>query len=1126
MSLQLSNNALFRSLVDGLQKMATSFANDCPLSLLSFHLDDDERPTMPCHEFPQFKVTTLTNINDLMISSLQHRSHRLQTASALMQRLKAHPAKLEQSFEAYAGRPNIDVHNLLYTLLEWATSAFIYGESRVYAALRVMQSLQNSSRENSPALVLAIDHACRQSGVAAMKLCHLVAEAVRAKTLDAGVYIRWLVSTGASEGEGPSAEVRFSHGRMTSARLMLGQTHAHVLCNIPTEALSSGLCHVLQQLIRRTSLPAQAREKALAEDPHWPQRFQISSDILRKATSVPKSKLLEDKKQVEQMAAFFESIGDQSALSSYLRLVVPIAGNCLLPVLAEITSEHRKCLAAMDELEGLRTLLLQQYQNLKMSGGLERSTLTAYLDLFSAFPANKAMVRHITEEIAHYDSRPGIAANTPASDFDVHTEVEQGDAVVPEAIVAISRKHASLGELLKAVVGALNLIDTVKMGTEYAVSAFRTALDRMFDWSIEAYTAALSTELTFTHAAGESFAARRLLKFVLVSKILPVLPLCARLAESCQAGTPGANSLSLDALDLLVDCYRPESLIHREGLTVSTRRSFELQISLADSESRRSILKLFASLIKTCGEAMRPCEVDRLHRLCGTDMIVFEALEIIDEGTFDICTLFDGVILEPSQACLNLFATRLIDPLDSHKIRARPFPEQVTFMLRNASACSVPVFRASLQLLKLSRQASLENTSLETLQQIIFNSVTNGQLFWASIIDLVPHSDALIEQIRSEAESALLARHEPSSSSPMQDVSSPLSGCSSSTLLEVIRALARALPENGTPRIATGVIDTLTGLVRTAQSEGPPGKRPQTQTQTDTPSDAQPQRDIDAAIHDLLHLALIHKPTFRPLSSSSHARTSSSAPPPSAPTPTPTPSSQPTPAAPAPDKSATVPEPTSSLIRLLCRLVPDSPSPSSSGNTSTTGIKLKNETRLLARATLAFFVLAIPPSALEKTVAPLPAALLGDPTLRFILGGVHARHAPASGLVLRSVAPVLGTSSSSSSQGQGQAQSSAVAAAAAGVHTETDASAPPSQPPVPASTTTTTTTSTSTLTSATATTTTTTTPATVAAVAAMASATQSVGVPFVRSAWEMLPDAGGEDTAVGLRLFAARKVDS
>ncbi|ODH15604.1 hypothetical protein ACO22_06425 [Paracoccidioides brasiliensis] len=92
---------------------------------------------------------------------------------------------------------SLDPSTVATTVLEWASTAFRYGTSRTYTAVRLFRRWRRIGMDTDLYLFTFLAQAHQKSGVRLVDLYHIICELVRSQTFSVSKYLQWLIARGA-----------------------------------------------------------------------------------------------------------------------------------------------------------------------------------------------------------------------------------------------------------------------------------------------------------------------------------------------------------------------------------------------------------------------------------------------------------------------------------------------------------------------------------------------------------------------------------------------------------------------------------------------------------------------------------------------------------------------------------------------------------------------------------------------------------------------------------------------------------------------------------------------------------------------------------------------------------------
>ena len=318
-----------------------------------------------------------------------------------------------------------DPTRLVPALLDWASSRFRTGLSRIYLAARIIAHVQEAGHDTDTIILQYLDNAPDVT-LESEDLAHrVVVELVRLQAFSVGRYLQWLIASGALY----SQERRHATGLI--AALPTTGLPVHVVNT--RNMLMTRLGHAVDErkvlqvaLGRGTQVFAGNQDGAPSEillpaDITKAASYSLAQQLAEKATSFAKDGnfSLDGFCSLRNM---IERIGDINSLASLVSAASSSDMGALLATAADTVNLHASTFAALDQLMPLVDRLADQHLALRSNQPLDRSFILALSSLAKRIPGKASLVKLLKDDLAHLEAQTSPAACSPASDsvIDMH----------------------------------------------------------------------------------------------------------------------------------------------------------------------------------------------------------------------------------------------------------------------------------------------------------------------------------------------------------------------------------------------------------------------------------------------------------------------------------------------------------------------------------------------------------------------------------------------------------------------------------------------------------------------------------------------------------------------------------
>lgn len=400
------------------------------------------------------------------------------------------------NFTKQCWRIDEDKAMLLRTILEWSTSAYRPGSSKIYVGARLLRFWFKRGIDVTELILRFLDTEASTTGQNKAAFYHLVAELARSEHFSTARYLQWLISRG---GFCDSASVE--NGGPLATRL---------LAELPLHNLSDSMISLRRTLLGRTDfsvdeerdrmrscmaainrkLPAMQANVDIDgfEMEHVSLRYDLPSLLshfsrsskselglwlrqkVRLQMQQPRIPLLEDwdtsamKSGTSAISAtdfhtvrdHLELIEDYSMLADVLKIVISSNDADVLASCADTLNLHIDTFAAIGALHNLFDMLAARLPILaEDQGSIPRGVLVSMSDLAARIPDRKLIADHLSQELAMSDRKNAADACSPVSDHMAvvqSAEVDFTDEIEKVLASGNSMEQATLDRLFQRVI--------------------------------------------------------------------------------------------------------------------------------------------------------------------------------------------------------------------------------------------------------------------------------------------------------------------------------------------------------------------------------------------------------------------------------------------------------------------------------------------------------------------------------------------------------------------------------------------------------------------------------------------------------------------------------------------------
>ncbi|KAK3393195.1 hypothetical protein B0H63DRAFT_516392 [Podospora didyma] len=458
---------------------------------------------------------------------------------------------------------------LTRALLEWCTSLYRPGLTKVYVSSRVLQHWSSLGLDATTQILDFLDADTFEEQGRKDPLYHLVCELVRSKAFSIPRYLQWLVARG---GLSDPQEV-----------LPNGPGGTRLLVELPTHALTGSQKNTRRGMLRRASfsvedeaqdaelaiqhvkhalgLPIEASDPILQRKPlpisKLSKRIGISSRALKaEIGSWLRSSLAQFAEQKEKdggqgpdmsptmfsaVRTLLEATQDFSMIADILKTLMTHSNIEILAAITDTVSRHLFIFAALGTSESLFAGLHRRLKDVVQEQGTgARPLLASLVGLAPRLPGLEDLAAQLKRDLALSDRHNSVDACSPVSD-NMAARLQDDDGDLHEEIEKLLAGGSSLDRntmdrLFQTVVQRLQSFWGKASDKQRAYSGLLTRL-RMFD--IQHFDALMGKWLIYLRTLGNRPSILRVFPLLVSAGCLTMSGVLATTSESPGGQGPG-----------------------------------------------------------------------------------------------------------------------------------------------------------------------------------------------------------------------------------------------------------------------------------------------------------------------------------------------------------------------------------------------------------------------------------------------------------------------------------------------------------------------------------------------------------------------------------------------------------
>jgi len=340
---------------------------------------------------------------------------------------------------------------IVQTLLDWSTSWYRPGITKVYVAARMLRQWALYGADITESVLDFLDSSISERGRNRACLYHLVAELARSEHFSASIYLQWVIARGGLDSATDAAEngpcatrllAELPTHNLSESMTALRATLLHRI-NISVdeeEDLMNSYIYFLNNLLPGMEATVDLQSEKIIDDPD-----RILSSMSRTSKSeiglwlrqkvglqmvqptIPPLDDWDDSPMKEGTSAItasqfntvrhhLELIDDYSILADVLKIVTSSNDAEILASCADSLGFHLDTFAAIGALNGIFEILVDRLRSLSEDEVPPRILLVALLGVATRIPGQSTVAQQLIQELARSDRKTAADACSPVSD--------------------------------------------------------------------------------------------------------------------------------------------------------------------------------------------------------------------------------------------------------------------------------------------------------------------------------------------------------------------------------------------------------------------------------------------------------------------------------------------------------------------------------------------------------------------------------------------------------------------------------------------------------------------------------------------------------------------------------------
>ena len=674
-------------------------------------------------------------------------------------------------------RASMSHEALVETCIQWASSTYRYGQSRVYAAARLLRIWSEHSVDLQNSVFGFLSHSQDVPNIDQTELYRLFAELVSSKHLSVGRYFQWLMASGAlhkrrEKSLGDACEVRFLR------ELPLHDIPDHIL-NLRRSLLSSlGIMVELEESVMNakkfqvaSQLPglflmnftADEREtgdsalcslsRTLKSEMAWWIRRSIAprqregAHQERYATQETASRVTEE--DFHKLRHIFEDLQEYGVFVDIILVLVKATTNgALLTAITDTVNFHFDTFNALDAAKDLFHALFSQRKLLPSQDSTESSFTHGLIDLATCLPSTGPDLRRLRKEEISLDPKQSAAAPSPISDnmveavhSDTPTFFEEMDQILTNGT---SMDQPTLTRCFGAITGHLEMSwdEAIAFPCRYPELLGRL---RAFDPKSFDSLATLWLDTLASQKARPSLST--ILVPMVCHKVCTLSVILDRVSKLSQ--DPAIGQSALIALELLEMLSSVQSQ-HMPSVEYRSYRFLHQQQNIVQTHAE-SLIPLVHHCILEARTRNGPLR-SQAEKLLGGDNVksfirmIISQISIEDKPT------------PPRDSALKLALKDILSQEELPEFTTLGLSQKISLLLDNVSNFNRPLSQLRLQIIIESTLETEDNTSdllTDLLMQKLEDAPQTKVTLWSYVVSNLPAASAL--SIHERAEEMILS---------------------------------------------------------------------------------------------------------------------------------------------------------------------------------------------------------------------------------------------------------------------------------------------------------------------------------------------------------------------------------
>ena len=312
-----------------------------------------------------------------------------------------------------------NVSKLVSALLDWASTPYRPGITRIYLVSRVIAHLHDACIDTDAIILNYISDAKALTKPSTVPVHKVVVDLVRLESFSVGRYLQWLITSGAmSSAEPDCATSLIATLPTTSLPLHVANTRKTLMSRLGYAADESTL---IDRVLARIDNTISRSETEHVEPVEFPEGLTISetfnvSQKLCRTLSILAKDVGIGFGTFTVARDVLERVGDIASLATLIQSASSTGNAALLATLSDSVNLHAESFAALGRLTSLVDDLTEQYIHLRSQQPLDRTLILALTGLVGRVPDKAPFVRLLNGDLVICEQQNSVAVCSPASD--------------------------------------------------------------------------------------------------------------------------------------------------------------------------------------------------------------------------------------------------------------------------------------------------------------------------------------------------------------------------------------------------------------------------------------------------------------------------------------------------------------------------------------------------------------------------------------------------------------------------------------------------------------------------------------------------------------------------------------